>query len=301
MQMSAFPEEGIWLKGNYHTHTTLSDGVEEPMAQIRLYKEQGYDWLAFTDHNVMNARPQWNKELLMLPAWERDISFVDKVKCIHVIGLFSASTPIEAIMRRPKGDKEKMTMQDLLDEMRNEDKNVFLSIAHPCWSRMEPEELAQLEGFDAIEVFNTGTERLCHEGHAEYLWDYLLRRGRKVDAVACDDTHGHTACDDHFGGWVMVKAKEKSRAAVLDALKHGAFYASSGPVIHDWGRTEQGEIYVSCSPCEEIHFITYPARGKAVYGNLTKAVYPLKGGETYVRIECIDKAGRRAWTNPIWL
>ena len=29
--------------------------------------------------------------------------------------------------------------------------------------------------------------------------------------------------------------------------------------------------------------------------------YKLKGRETYVRAECVDKYGRKAWTNPIFL
>ena len=29
--------------------------------------------------------------------------------------------------------------------------------------------------------------------------------------------------------------------------------------------------------------------------------YKLKGRETYVRAECIDMYGRKAWTNPIFL
>jgi hypothetical protein len=47
------PEEPNWLKGNLHTHTFWSDGDEFPESVARWYKENGYDFLAFTDHNTI--------------------------------------------------------------------------------------------------------------------------------------------------------------------------------------------------------------------------------------------------------
>ena len=43
--------EGRWLRGNLHTHTTVSDGKLTPEECIRLYKEKGYDFLCITDHH----------------------------------------------------------------------------------------------------------------------------------------------------------------------------------------------------------------------------------------------------------
>lgn len=68
----------------------------------------------------------------------------------------------------------------------------FVVLAHPHWSRMTPSEVMSLTGFNAIEVFNTGCERLMHAGRADLYWDLLLQSGRRVWGVACDDTHGKT-------------------------------------------------------------------------------------------------------------
>jgi hypothetical protein len=61
-------------------------------------------------------------------------------------------------------------------------------------------------------------------------------------------------------------------------------------------------ITFRCSPCKEIHVTTYPTRGRSFYAPegelLTEITYPLKGGEKYIRIECIDQEGNTAWTNP---
>ena len=41
--------------------------------------------------------------------------------------------------------------------------------------------------------------------------------------------------------------------------------------------------------------------GSPFADELTCGEYKLKGRETYVRAECIDMHGRKAWTNPIFL
>ena len=302
IKRSAFSQKGKWFKGNIHSHTTVSDGTVTPEQQAADYRAMGYDFLSLTDHNVMLTHAQYSSgDFLMLPGWERDIPLAEKVKCIHVVGLFPADTPEDAQVSRPKGDPAEMSMQDLLDQMRTE--NAFTVIAHPIWSRMEPEEVRALTDFDAIEVFNTGTECLCHAGRADVYWDMLLREGKRVLAIACDDTHGKDKKSDRFGGWVMVNAEALTKEAILAALKEGNFYSSCGPEIHEV-TVEDGMVHVKCSPCEEIHVVSYPPRGKAHFAlggePLTELTYPLKGGERYIRVECVDEHGHPAWSNAIF-
>ncbi len=47
----------IWLKGNLHSHTFWSDGDDFPENAARWYKDNGYDFLVFTDHNVLLEVP----------------------------------------------------------------------------------------------------------------------------------------------------------------------------------------------------------------------------------------------------
>ena len=39
-------------KGNFHTHTTLSDGKETPDNVVDIYKKGGYNFLAISDHEL---------------------------------------------------------------------------------------------------------------------------------------------------------------------------------------------------------------------------------------------------------
>jgi len=42
-----------WWKGNLHTHTLWSDGDDFPEMVVDWYKSRGYDFLALSDHNVL--------------------------------------------------------------------------------------------------------------------------------------------------------------------------------------------------------------------------------------------------------
>lgn len=56
-QRSTHLEEGKngreWYRGNTHTHTLWSDGDAAPEWAVAWYKENGYDFLSLTDHNVV--------------------------------------------------------------------------------------------------------------------------------------------------------------------------------------------------------------------------------------------------------
>ena len=308
MYRSFFPNTGIWLKGNIHSHTTQTDGLCSPDQQIHDYYAQGYDFFSITDHNmVVNASAfAGDTDILLIPGWERDVRHNEKnTKCIHVVGLFPSKEglfsedPAFSIRKERKYEVGEITNQQLVDEMVAEGQ--FTVLAHPQWSRMSPQEVLDLQGFHAIEVFNTGCERLMHAGRADLYWDLLLQSGRRVLGIACDDTHGKTEKSDRFGGWIMAKAAQRTVDATLEAIREGEYYLTQGPVIQDWG-IEEDVINVKCSPCREVHVITYPTRGQSFYAKgdqpLTEIFYRLKGGEQYIRIECIDEKGNSAWTNP---
>src|SRR5262249_52399561 len=50
---SLFPAPGHFYKGNLHTHSTRSDGKLSPEEVVAAYRERGYDFLALTDHFLL--------------------------------------------------------------------------------------------------------------------------------------------------------------------------------------------------------------------------------------------------------
>ncbi len=58
---SAAPAEAParWWKGNLHTHSLWSDGDDYPEMIAAWYKERGYHFLAFSEHNTLQQGERW--------------------------------------------------------------------------------------------------------------------------------------------------------------------------------------------------------------------------------------------------
>ena len=116
-------------------------------------------------------------------------------------------------------------------------------------------------GYVAIEVFNSTCD---HIGRAdtECDWSHLLDAGRILPTLAVDDSHGDT--DATGRAWTWLKLSSLSPEAVLQALRTGCGYSSTGPVINDF-RIEKGHITLSCSPAETVYFVVHNTVAGAVH------------------------------------
>ena len=48
-----------WYRGNIHTHSLWSDGDDYLESIALWYREHGYDFVCFTDHNVLPRGERW--------------------------------------------------------------------------------------------------------------------------------------------------------------------------------------------------------------------------------------------------
>ena len=53
------PPQQHWQKGNLHTHSLWSDGDDFPEMIIQWYKDQGYQFIALSDHNTIANSEYW--------------------------------------------------------------------------------------------------------------------------------------------------------------------------------------------------------------------------------------------------
>ena len=299
-RQAAFQKEGTFLKGNLHCHTTLSDGTGSPASTIRHYANAGYDFLAITDHrryNYTNYAPE--SGLLILPAMEADRYLDGKgMPVVHIVAVgpergngYVDGQKVEY----PKGEKTE-DGQEIIDDVLHA--NNLAILAHPMWSGNTVEGVKKLQGFDLMEIWNTGSAMDWGVDSNTYHWDVLLSEGKKVYGVASDDSH----CLQQNGfGFVCVKA-EKNVPSILNALKNGEFYASCGPEIYDF-YVEDGQVCINCSPVSQIMLRNFSAPHRMIRGeNMTGGQFKLRECCTdYIRAEIVDAQGRRAWTNPIFL
>jgi len=294
MPINPFTAPGRWYRGNLHTHTTKSDGRMSPEEVTAWYAAHGYDFLSLTEHRFrLDPEPYRRDELLLIPGIELDGH--DRSRGLyHVVGL-----GVDNSIQCPPG----LGLQDTVDLVR--DAGGLAVLAHPYWSGQTSAQLRGVEGVCGMEVYNGVCEKEVGKGLSAVHWDDLLAAGERLWGLAVDDAHGHPPDGDMGWGWVMVKAQALTEEAILEALEAGAFYSSSGPEIHSI-RLEGGEVTVHCSPVECVYFVCDWALGGAVHAwggpPLTEARFRLRNrGETYLRVECVDCRGRRAWSQPIFL
>ncbi len=308
LRQSAFTGSQRLLKGALHCHTTRSDGQCTPEEVIALHEQNGYDFLAITDHRMYNYRnfvP--GSRLTILPGMEMDanITPVHPVHCFHSVwlGREQPNNPYLQDETFPRGEvADQHEFQKLLDEAHQKGQLTFY--CHPQWSGTFTREFEQMQGIFAMELRNSG----CAQDNAVdvnngWIWDELLMQGKRIFGVAVDDGH---LPRHHCKAWVRVNADNRVDS-ILDALRQGAFYASTGPEIYDFWIDDDQQAHVKCSPCASVHFYCAASvlrKQTSEDGNpLTEATLHCRVPELfpYLRVEVTDQQGNVAWSNPIFL
>ncbi len=309
IRQQAFEGKEKLLKGGLHCHTTRSDGVCSPEEVVRLYYQNGFDFLAITDHRIYNYKnfaPE--VPITIIPGMEFDNTFErhNGFRTFHSVCLGPAKEDgngfeqDEKLLSGTAANQEEY--QRYLDEFHA--KGNLTIYCHPQWSSTPARYFDKLKGNFAMEVWNTGCALDCTMDTDAAYWDELLGQGQKIFGVATDDGH---LFHHHGNGWVMVRAENNIRS-ILSALEEGAFYSSCGPKIFDF-YVDDGKAVVECSPAAMVRFHSdmHPTRMvRSKTASLTKAEYPVKtdggiGSYRYIRATVIDRFGRYAWTNPIFL
>jgi hypothetical protein len=293
-----FNQPGRFWRGNLHTHSTASDGRLAPEVVIGRYRSAGYDFIALTDHfldrydfPVVDTRSFRDEHFTTLLGAELHAPALAHGALWH---LLAVGLPLDF---RPPSAEE--TGPDL--SARASAAGAFVGIAHPGWYALTLADALLIETADAVEIYNTTVAEENDRGDGWYISDQMAMIGRRHSSYAADDAHFHTRPD--FGGaWVQVKAPSLEPGALLAALKAGHYYSSQGPEIHDIA-ISGSSLSVTCSPAAVIFLVgpgslAHQARGDS----LTQATFNLEPyASQHCRLTIIDAAGKRAWSNPIWL
>ncbi|MDE2125488.1 MAG: PHP domain-containing protein [Armatimonadetes bacterium] len=273
-----------WLRGNLHTHTTVSDGEKPPEQTIADYEALGYHFLAISDHDslVDPADYQSRTAMTLLPADE-----------VSANGSHIGAVGITAVVD-PSPNRQKV-----LDE--TAEMGGFTILNHPSWQRQFSHftnaQMLELTGYAGIEIYNGIVERQHGAAMATDRWDWLLGQGKRVWGFANDDKHFEI---DMERGWNVAQAADRSPAAIIDALVHGRFYASTGVQIDSIEL--QGRLLRIVAPnAQRIRFIG-AAGIECRYVNGAHAEYEITGEEgCCVRAECFGAGAAMAWCQPVWI
>lgn len=321
-----FSQTDKLYKVNLHAHTTESDGKMTPEQLKDLYKSNGYSAVAITDHEFMIDHTELNDdEFIILPGYEYAINnggpWSHKIVSCHLnifpkkadnyklvcyshdnIWLDSQFALEHKFQYAGDNDyKKKHTIEcfnEIIETAKSND--MFVMLNHPTWSMLSAEVVKGFEGLWGIEIYNTGS---AHSGLMEYeevYYDMLLKQGKRLFCTATDDCHWPSeACL----GYVMVKAKELSHEAIIDALLNGNFYSSTGAEIDEL-YIVGNEVHVKCSPCRTLRLTTKYRRAEVLYAKnnefITEAVFSVWPEDEYIRIEIESPDGKRAYSNAIF-
>ncbi|MDD3213296.1 MAG: hypothetical protein PHY64_06470 [Eubacteriales bacterium] len=292
--MEVFNGQMPFFKGNLHMHTTRSDGALTPEAATALYRANGYDFIALTDHDVVGQDTHMEDGMLILSGIE--LAFELPAEEMHIVGI---GLPKEAETRL----EPLYGPQAAIDTIRRSGGRAIL--AHPAWSLLTPATVSGLRGISAAEIYNamSTAPRNCLRADASITLDCAAAHGCVLPLVAVDDAHFYEG--EHCNSYIMAQAPTLSQADLLGAIDQGRFYASQGPEIKRLS-VEENQIRLECSPASSIIFYSNLSwvTGRCRTGrNLTESVYDLDAqeGETYVRCQIVDENGKSAWTNPIIL
>lgn len=262
-------------RGQLHCHSTNSDGVDTPTALVTAYKNAGYDFVAITDHNFLNSDPGVSG-ILFLKGVEETASGGDIVSI------------------EPSSQKTQTASQDIIDAIIGD--NAFPCMAHPNFlaNPWTNEELESIDDYMSIEVYNDKSAP-----NNEDKWDTLLTKNRRSFGTAVDDCHS-VASSNFNKGWIEVFADALTVSEVMDALKRGNFYSSTGPTL--WISVSKKVITATTDSLSTIDWIGSGGATLQSDMDVASASYTVIGNERYVRVKINRNSdSKNAWSNPIYI
>lgn len=332
------PGCGQFFRGNLHTHSNQSDGGMSPEQVCAAYRQQGYDFIALTDHfeeefgfPISDTTGSREEGFTTILGAELHAPALANGQVWHIL---ACGLPLDFGVRKD-GETGPEIAQRALDA------GAFVGLAHPAWYGATVEDLQSIPGAHAIEAYNEVCGALNDKPESWFHIDQLLSNGRRVSAFAADDAHfrdfaslpdpvlegegkeefvdalkatasapdGSGSGDTYpagFSAWVWVQAERLEPDLLVESLKAGRYYSSQGPLIHDIAVSEdKAELTVVTSPAVSVYVTGNP--GVFSFGanhakQITRSTFPITGHHgSYCRVTVVDSAGKRAWSNPIWL
>ena len=152
-------------------------------------------------------------------------------------------------------------------------------------------------GYAGVEIFNGVVNRLDGSAYALDKWDMLLGGGRRIWGFANDDSHWGAV--ESGLGWNVAYVRERSVRGVVEALRQGRFYASTGVAIRRI-HVNGTRVRVEAEQAERIVALRDVGRRfETVDRDWIEVEAPADA--RYIRFECWGRGETRAWTQPFFV
>jgi hypothetical protein len=283
--LDPYARPGTYRKAQLHVHTTRSDGRSQPCDLARRYRDAGYTFVCFTDHDTVTRCDEVSdRSFLALPGVEETVALG-----ILPLGRHLGRLLVDGILG--SGSAEERIRRTLAA-------GGVPCLNHPSWpgnlwtGTWPLRVMQRMPGPLLVEIWNPHS----NSDEDARRWTLAARThgmAAPLVAIATDDYH----VDGQFNrAWVMVKVTELSAEALRTALLSGALYASTG-VAADFG-VEAGAV-VGRAHADDMLVIDAAGTIRArIVGDVVR--YVPVGDEEFVRIECRAGVGR-AWSQAFWI
>ena len=301
-----------WYKGNIHSHTTKSDGDDTPDSVVKWYRKHDYDFLVLSDHNHLtlldySKGKRHFKRPLMIPGEEvsANIEIDNQLIPLHInaIGIHRLIEPIYS-------DSIISTIQANIDNII--EAGGIASINHPNYKwAFTHKELTHIKGASLLEIYN-GHPKSNNDGgpgkfSTEQIWDFVLSCNKKIFGVATDDSHNYhdfiPSKSNPGRGWLMVKSDKLDIDKIVESLKLGDFYSSTGVILEEINISNKSiDIKIS----QEEQFI-YKTEFIGTNGELLATVpginpfFKIDKNQIYTRATITSSGGFKAWIQPVFM
>jgi hypothetical protein len=287
LHFSSLDAQKRYYRGNTHAHSypnsTDLDASYIATDIVPQYKAKGYDFLVFTDHGAWwNASPLTSPDFTVINGSEPGISGN---------GLWGHFTAVNLKSRISGSGK---THQEMIDAISAQGAIPFIN--HPRYSQIPisalqiiekmKNNLFHMEIYNGVTVGQAGPDDIS-------VWDSVLTTGRLMYGVASDDSHKES---NQGKGWIMVYSSSNQTDSLVEAIRRGDFYASSG-VSLDTISYSSSKIFVKSKNGNSIKFIGKNGSVLKTFEG-QEATYTITGEEIYVRAEISNSTGQKAWIQP---
>ena len=293
-------QKSATYRGALHCHSTNSwgEGHLSPFDVSKAYLDQGFNFVALTDHNILTSYTPVDG-ILAIPGEEVSTSLAFpphsyKDLSGHMVAL-NIKTTIKA-WNNPQATIDAINSQGGL-----------ASLAHP--THVIPtmfysnETLKTLTNYSFIEITNDDAAT------AIQLYDKELSSGKIVWAMGTDDSH--TFKEINKKGSVIVNADRLTIDDIMANLRSGNFYVITGrgnPATPGDARissiTVSGlTITIKVPETSTIQWIKKDGVVAKTTNNVFQDSYTVNGDEKYVRImtTLTSNANKHAWSQPIFV
>jgi hypothetical protein len=297
---------------------------------VTVREREGRREMRLLTHDELRARFERDGEFLMMPGEEISDGLAGAP--VHVNGL-NLAEPIPPQGGASVAEMAERNLAAIVAQGERLGRPVLGHLNHPNFRWvLGADDIAALKSERFFEVYNghpaTNVNGDAQRPGNEALWDRAnTRRRAELDlpllyALATDDAHDHHLegpTKSNCGrGWIQVRARELSPAALIEAMRAGEFYASTGVELEDV-RFDGRALTVDVAREDGLSYLTRfvgAARTDGEPGGVVlleteadPAVYTLQGGEGYVRATVVSSRPQRnpaapgdmerAWTQPV--